>query len=123
MDAVEAWRPYIAKYKLADKQRKLTHASVVDHNEFDYDVILFGDILEHLSVKDAQKVVAKMYPRCKELVIAVPFLYKQDAINHNPFEIHIQEDLTPEIFAERYPGFIPLVQNKKYAYYIKDPQI
>lgn len=122
MDAVEAWKPYIVKYKLADKYRKLTHTSIVDHNEFDYDVILFGDILEHLTVEDAQKVVAKMYPRCRELVVAVPYKYKQGAMRGNPFEIHMQDDLTPEIFAKRYPGFIPLIENKKYAYYIKDPK-
>lgn len=121
MDGVEAWKPYIIKYKLNDKYRKLTHANIVDFDEFDYDVIIMGDVLEHLSVEDGQKVIKKMYPRCKELVIAVPYKYKQGAIHGNPFEIHMQPDLTPEIFNERYPGFKILWANRIYAYYIKDP--
>jgi len=122
MDAVEAWKPYIVKYKLNDKYRKITHASIVDFDDFDYDVVVMGDVLEHLTVEDGQKVIKKVYPRCKEFVVAVPFLLKQDAIHGNPYEIHVQPDLTPELFEKRYPGFKALWQNHKYAYYIKDPK-
>lgn len=120
MDGVEAWKPYIVKYKLNDKYRKLIHANIKDVEDFDYDVIIMGDILEHMSVEDGQEVVKRMYPKCKELVIAVPFKYKQGAIHGNPFEVHLQPDLTPEIFDERYPGFKALWKNRFYAYYIKD---
>lgn len=122
MDAIEAWKPYIVKYKLADKYRKLTHASIVDCEDFDYDVIIMGDILEHLSVEDAQKVIKEMYPRCKELIVAVPYLLEQHAIRGNPYEIHVQPDLTADVFEKRYPGFKAIWANKKYAYYAKDGQ-
>lgn len=124
MDAVEAWKPYIIKHKLENKYRNLTHASIVDfvadNDDFHYDIIIMGDVLEHLTVEDGQKVINKIYPRCQELVVAVPFLFKQRAIRGNPFEIHIQEDLTPELFEQRYPGFKAIWQNKKYCYYVKD---
>ena len=36
----------------------------------------------------------------------------------NPFEAHLQEDLTPDSFAERYPGFRMIYRPKpNYAYY------
>lgn len=122
IDAVEAWEPNIEKYKLADKYRKITHADVLDFDEFNYDVIVMGDVLEHLSVEDGQKVIEKMYPRCKELMVAVPYRLRQHALHGNPFEVHKQPDLTKKIFTERYPGFKLLWSNFLYGYYIKDPE-
>lgn len=52
-------------------------------------------------------------------MVAVPYMYEQDAINDNPDEIHKQSDLTPEIFDIRYPGFVPVWQNEFYCYYWK----
>ena len=40
--------PYIEKYDLENKFDKLFHMDVKDFTDFkDYDVIIFGDILEH----------------------------------------------------------------------------
>ena len=66
----------------------------------------------------AQAVLERARPRCRDLIIGVPFLYPQDAIYGNPYERHIQADLTEEIFDERYPGFELLVKpTNNYAYY------
>ena len=35
-------------------------------------------------------------------MIAVPFLYKQGVLYGNPYKIHLQDDLTPALFEERY---------------------
>ena len=50
---------------------------------------------------------------------AVPFMYPQGEIYGNPYEVHIQEDLTLEVFDQRYPGFKPIFIDSKYAYYVK----
>ena len=52
------------------------------------------------------------------MIIGVPFLYPQDELYGNPWERHIQADLTEELFNERYPGFKMLVRPMgNYAYY------
>lgn len=119
MDAVEVWGPYIAKHHLREKYRQVFNCSIQELQYNHYDLILFGDVLEHMTVEDARQVVAYAYPRCRDMLIAVPFLYKQGAKNKNPYEVHIQDDLTHDLFMERFIGFRPLYLSDKYAYYVK----
>lgn len=102
MDAVEAYGPNVTELW------KSFYGNVfqADIRRFEYeryDLIIFGDVIEHLSPQDAQAVLAYAAERCRDMVVAVPWLYRQDAIYGNPYEVHLQPDLTPEIFAERYP--------------------
>ena len=86
-----------------------------------YDLILFGDVIEHMDVEKAQRVLAYARPRCRDMIVAVPFLYPQDAFGGNPWEKHLQPDLTAEIFAARYPGFSVLCDTgMNYCYYHKE---
>ena len=58
--------------------------------------------------------------RCRDMIVAVPFRYEQGALYGNPYEVHVQPDLTPEIFADRYPGFEVLLRARdNYCYYHK----
>ena len=85
-----------------------------------YDLIIFGDVIEHMDVPKAQRVLAYARQRCENMIIAVPFMYKQDMVRGNKWERHIQDELTPELFDELYPGYEVLYQSgNKYAYYIK----
>ncbi len=120
MDAVEAYGPNLQRL---NGYRRTFHADIRDFHYDRYDLIIFGDVLEHLRVKEAQAVLDYARPRCQDMVIAVPFLYEQGAIYGNPYEVHIQDDLTPELFAERYPGFEVLCDpGHDYRYYHKGGQ-
>lgn len=123
MDAIEIWMPNIRKYELAKKYRMVMCSDIIKANYLFYDLIIFGDVLEHMSVSEAQKVIEYARPRCRDMLIAIPFLYEQGAKNGNPFEIHIQDDLTPELFELRYPGFKPIFMSDNYAYYVKNNNI
>lgn len=118
MDAVEAWEPNCIG--IQDKYRAVFHKDI-DGFEYDrYDLIIFGDVIEHLDVAPAQRVLAYAEQRCTDMIVAVPYLYPQDAIYGNPWERHKQPDLTAEIFAERYPGFEVLHDTgKNYCFYHK----
>lgn len=120
MDAVEAFGPNL---RFLTAYRRAFHADIRDFHYDWYDLIIFGDVLEHLSVEDAQAVLEYAKPRCRDMIIAVPWLYEQGAIYGNEYEIHIQDDLTPELFAERYPGFEVLCDpGHDYCYYHKGGQ-
>lgn len=118
MDAVEVWEPNIDKYKLEQKYRIVINCPVQNFYYEHYDLVLFGDVIEHMTVEDAQKVLVYAKEHSDMVIVAVPFLFKQDAIYGNPYERHIQDDLTHNIFMERYPDFQPIVLFPNYGYYV-----
>ena len=118
MDAVEAWGPNIDKYKLTEKYLSVYETEIQDFYYDHYDLVLFGDVIEHMTVEDAQMVLAYAKEHSDMVIVAVPFLFKQDAIYGNPYERHIQDDLTHNIFMERYPDFQPIVLFPNYGYYV-----
>ena len=115
MDAVEIYKPY------AEKLTGYRYVFCMDAVNFEYqfyDMILFGDVVEHMTVADAQKVIRYAQQRCKDMVVAVPFEYVQGPVDGNRWQAHIQDDLTPEVFRERYPGLSVLYNTgRKYCYY------
>ena len=123
IDAVEVFEQAISQNKL---HRIYDNVYCTDIRDFEcsiytYDIIVMGDILEHLSVEDSTRVLSYLIPRCKEIFIIVPYLYEQDAINDNPAEVHLQPDLTHELFMERYAalGLECLFNTKTQGIYVK----
>ena len=110
MDAIEIFKPYIEKFKIHRLYRKVMEMDVRDY-EFDqkYDIVIMGDVLEHLSFEDARKFINKAKQNCDTIIVQVPYLFRQGPANNNQAETHIQDDLTPELFAERYPEFDVLI--------------
>lgn len=119
MDAVEIFTPNAERLT---GYRAVFNRDIIRFAYVHYDLIIFGDVIEHMTVKDAQDVLEYAKLHCDDMIIAVPWQYKQGIAYGNQWEIHIQDDLTPEIFAERYPGFDPIWQNDIYAYYHKRPE-
>lgn len=85
----------------------------------DYDLVIFGDVIEHLTVEDAQYAIQQAEAHSKAILISVPYCYEQGAIDGNEAEIHRQADLTPELFDQRYPGFETIFKTDYLAYYWK----
>jgi 2-polyprenyl-3-methyl-5-hydroxy-6-metoxy-1,4-benzoquinol methylase len=105
MDAVEIYAPYIRAYGLASKYRKVYNANAIDFvPEQHYSIVILGDVLEHLTVSDAQALLQRLYPACFEVIVSVPYLYVQPAFGGNASEHHEQDDLTHELMLARYPG-------------------
>lgn len=118
MDAVEIFKPNAEKVKQLG-YRKVYNYPIQNFPYKWYDVIIFGDVIEHMTVEDAQQTLDYAHDRCKDMIIAVPYLYKQDPIYGNPWEKHIQDDLTRELFMERYPGYEELEVFRGYTYWHK----
>ena len=114
--AVEIWHDtamYLSKF-----YNTVFEGSITDfwyHDE--YDLVIFGDVIEHLEVEDAQECIARAKQHAKAILIALPYDNPQGAIYGNEAEIHRQTGMTPEIFDERYPGFKLILDYKVHAYY------
>ena len=118
MEAVEIFKPNIDKYELDKKYTRVYNADIRDFKYDYYDLIIFGDVIEHLEVEEAQKVLEYAKDRCQNMVVSVPYEYPQDEFEGNLYEIHKQADLTPRNVLERYPYLELLYGNNEYGYYI-----
>lgn len=102
-DAVEVFAPYVDRFNLRSKYRNVYICNIMDFKfENKYDIAIMGDILEHLTVTDAQMIIQRLKENVRCIIVSVPWVYKQGESEENVHEIHVQADLTPEIFFRRY---------------------
>lgn len=119
MDAVEIFTPYIEEYHLKDKYTNVFNQDILTFDFEYYDLIILGDVLEHISEEDGVALIARLYPKCREMIIAVP-VGPQGIYFDNPAEIHQQINLTFEKFMKTYTGFRPFALRNDFGVYIKD---
>jgi 16S rRNA A1518/A1519 N6-dimethyltransferase RsmA/KsgA/DIM1 with predicted DNA glycosylase/AP lyase activity len=103
IDAVEIWEPYITQFDLKNKYRNLYNIDIMKFDFDYYDIIILGDIIEHLSREDAVTLLNKITHKCKELIVVVPYYLPQEIVNDNIYERHLQPDLDDQIMEDYYP--------------------
>jgi uncharacterized membrane protein len=118
MDACEVFEKYIIKYNLREMYNTVFHSNIVGFDFSNYEFLIIGDVLEHLTVEEAQSIVNEIDKTGKKCMIAVPYSYVQGIVHGNVNEIHVQDDLTPAIMNERYPSLKLVYGNTKYGYYV-----
>lgn len=118
IDALEIFEDYIKEFKLHEIYQNIHIGDIKKFIFTQYDYLIIGDVLEHLSIPDAKYLLAKINHHKKKCIVAVPYQMKQGVVNNNIHEVHWQEDLTPEIMAFRYPSLKLLMGNQEYGYYI-----
>lgn len=120
MDAVGVFPPNVYRHELGKMYRLVYVVDIADFNYKHYDLVIFGDVIEHMTPEKAAAVLDFAKQHSDDMVIGVPWLYHQDPLYGNEYERHIQEDLTLELFRERYPGFEILFDTgKNYCYFHK----
>jgi hypothetical protein len=117
IDAVEAFEPYIYQFNLRDKYKNVYVQDILEFNYNDYQYIILGDVIEHLSIRDAQNLLANIFMKGIYCMVAVPYLLEQDAVGGNVYEIHKQPDLTPMNFRDRFPMMETFRYNGQYGMY------
>lgn len=97
VDAIEVWEPNIKEFNLLQKYRNVYNVDVRNWEDFKYDLVIFGDILEHMSENDALSVWEKTSKQAKHAIISIPIIhYHQDAYGGNPYEVHVEADWNPD---------------------------
>jgi len=108
IDGVEAWTPYIDQFDLESKYDFIYNEDIrgFEPEIDDYDLVIFGDVLEHMSEFDSKAVWNAAKDYAKTGLISVPIIhYPQGAEFNNPFEVHVQEHLTPADIRSIYGPF------------------
>ena len=120
IDAVEIHEPYIEKFGLREIYGTTYLGDVCGFTGFDrYDLVLIGDVLEHLSVERAQALLARIASSGASVLLLVPYQLAQDALGGVESEVHLQPDLTPAIVQERYPGLSQIAGNQWQGVYFQ----
>lgn len=109
MTAIEVWEPYIIEFKLKEKYDAVYRVDVRSLSATDlpeFDLVIFGDILEHMTHEEALTVWETASKIAKWGLISVPIVhYPQGAEHGNPYEVHVQEHLHPEDLREAFGPF------------------
>lgn len=118
IEACEVWKPYIDQFDLRSKYSIVYEMDIRDLSEDllrsyesegvqPFSVVIFGDILEHMSKEDAVKVWTEASYWSDYALIAIPIIhYHQGPMNGNPYEEHIKDDWTHEEVLETFPGIV-----------------
>lgn len=96
LDAIEAWAPYINQYALRDKYHKLFVSDIYyfDWSKADqYDMIIIGDVLEHLVMYQGREVVTQAASHATWVVLSLPIYGYEQGWGHdgNWFEAHLEQ--------------------------------
>ncbi len=119
VDAVEIFPRYIDEFQLHDVYDEIF---VEDIRTFTprrpYQLMIFGDVLEHLAAEDAQATIQRLKASCGIMLFSLPWCFEQGAIDGNLHETHLQADLTPQIVKLRYPGMQQIYESELIGVYI-----
>lgn len=111
-DAVEIFEPYITEYELRKKYNQVFNIDILDFSFGLYDLIILGDVLEHMPQRDAKNLITFCKERAKAIVVSVPIIYApQGAVNGNEHETHqyhwTYEEMFHVLADNVYPGIHP----------------
>lgn len=118
MDGIEIYPKYVEMFDLTTKYNNLIVGDILGYDFDVYDFLIMGDVLEHMSVEDAQFILNKIESNGQKVLVAVPYMFEQGEEYGNKHEVHLQPDLTPEIMAERYPHLKLVYGDSNYGYYV-----
>lgn len=92
LDGIEPTESYIKEFDLSNKYNTIFPVTLQEfiktEYKFQYDVAIFGDVLEHLFRSEAIDYIDYFLYKCKWLLIAWPNNMAQDDYGGNHHEIH-----------------------------------
>lgn len=117
MDGIEIFEQYVHDFDLKSKYNNLFIEDILEFDITPYDLLIMGDIIEHLTFVEAKNLIEKIHRADKFMMIAVPYNYIQGIEFGNVHEVHKQPDLTKELFLQRYPSMKFLIGDDHYGYF------
>ena len=105
---VEVWEPYVGRFGLTELYDEFLRADVRELAPFpEGDVVIFGDVLEHMTKQEAERVWERALKVCRWAILSLPVEhYPQGATHGNPYERHVTEDWSVPEVIETFPGVV-----------------
>jgi len=95
--AVEIYAPYIQRYDLPALYDTVFNqdARQIDWRSLgEFDVTIAGDVLEHMTKMEAEKLVKQILDHSRWLIVSIPICHmpQDDHAYDNPYEAHVKDD-------------------------------
>jgi predicted TPR repeat methyltransferase len=107
---IEIWKPYIEEFELERRYNQVLNQDVrtVDWAALNPDVVIAGDVLEHMTKEDAVALVDRILQVAKTLIVSIPIRHMpQDEHTYpNPHEAHIKDDWSHEEVVDTWGHYI-----------------
>ena len=95
IDGAEIWKPYIDKFKLVEYYDNIINVNMMDfdYSKKKYDVMILGDVLEHLLYDDAVKFMAEAQKHIDTIYLSIPIslCIQSGSSTGNPYERHLYQ--------------------------------
>lgn len=111
IDGIDIWPKDINETGLNYIYDNIYIEDILDF-EFDhYDLIIMGDVLEHIPLKESKELLNKFINgKASKLFIQVPYMYEnKNAWHGNEKEIHVQDEINKEYMEKEFP-FLKLIK-------------
>lgn len=113
IDAIEVWEPYIHYFKIASIYNNVFKIDARDWDNWNYDLVILGDILEHMTKEQAIKLWKSISKKAKYAVISIPIVhYPQGHVHGNPYEEHVKDDWSVEEVLESFDNIVSHVAHE-----------
>jgi hypothetical protein len=116
--AIEVHAPYIPEFDLRDKYDVVMLENAWARRHWPWDVAIATDVLEHMTVGQAQWLIYNLKGNEVLAYFIVPWLTPQGAWRGIEWEVHHQEDLTPIVMTKRYPDLELLKDDGQKGLYV-----
>lgn len=105
IDAIEVWQPYIDKFDLGSKYENIYNVDARAWEDWGYDLVILGDILEHMTKEEAIDLWNKVRAKAKYAIISIPIIHYPQGHEHgNPYEEHVKDDWDVSEVLESFEG-------------------
>jgi hypothetical protein len=118
--AVEAWEPYVTQFKLFELYDAVAtrDARGLGPSMLKADLVIFGDVLEHMTHSEARALLAKARSLAANILVSIPVLHlDQEDVGGNPYERHVDHWSYAEMREELADGLVKTWRGDVLAYF------
>lgn len=106
IDGVDVWSKNIKETGLNHIYDNIFIENVLDFDFDYYDLIIMGDVLEHIELEDSKKLLEKFINenKCSSIIVQVPYVYENEIAHYgNDAERHLQPTIDKEYMEKHFP--------------------
>ncbi|KAF5078552.1 hypothetical protein DSECCO2_138300 [anaerobic digester metagenome] len=105
IDGVDVYDKNIHEMGLNKIYDNIFIENIMDFHFEHYDLIIMGDVLEHIELESAKELLKGFIEddKCSVLIVSIPYEYEQGELYGNPHEKHLQDEVTAEYMKKHYP--------------------
>lgn len=119
MVALEVFEPYVERYRLHELYDEVLLGDARTTELPEADVVVLGDVAEHMSVEEAQDLWRRAGDAARRAVyMSIPIVrYPQGELEHNAHEVHVVDDWDHDKVLAAFPGITDCFQGQVVGVY------